>query len=107
MSDVVERLRNVSTAMRSLRQVDEDEFFGVFEDAIAEITRLRERTEWRPIETAPRDETEIIAGKLLPDLFFFAHVASYAYDDLWAPSGLACFTPTHWLPLPPPSGEKP
>ena len=65
--------------------------------------KLREATEWRPIESAPRDYTQI--------LVYCSHgqyVASWEVDcDWWGvdenkhgPFPLRGEEPSHWLPLP-------
>lgn len=61
---------------------------------------------WRPIETAPKDGTDIL-------LFYREGIQVGGWDALWhwmADVGDGCTTisgqPTHWLPLPPPpSGD--
>ena len=65
--------------------------------------------EWRPIETAPRDGTVIIAYG--GDLGYEnPTVASVAWDDGWhldqweTPENSA--NPTHWMPLPEPPVTK-
>jgi hypothetical protein len=70
-------------------------------DLRRENTQLREALadgSWRPIETAPKDGTEIIIlGKWTKD-------CSRAYWDggLWQTySGGHEENPTHWMPLPP------
>ena len=45
-------------------------------------------SEWRPIETAPRDGTDVLVGCLDAD-----------HRQFTAPI-LLYFEPTHWLPLP-------
>jgi len=76
-------------------------------------------SEWQPIETAPRDGTEILlcraydaAGKTIKPLGIFAQVAAWWADESdegeWV---VYCsmvreptlhFEPTHWMPLPDP-----
>lgn len=65
-------------------------------DILRDIVRdgLRE-SGWRPIETAPKDDTEILTWC---DGTF--RVAVYAWDDMWQPEGLPAMRPTHWMPLP-------
>ena len=58
---------------------------------------------WLPIETAPKDETEV----LITDGTSFA-VASYRPWGEWRDcgdmgwAGMCDSQPTHWMPLPPP-----
>jgi len=55
-------------------------------------------TEWQPIETAPRDGTEIIAFDPRADLdpVFLVHYEEYHWYD----RGGRIWMPTHWMPLP-------
>jgi len=52
---------------------------------------------WRPIETAPLDETEIIiCSKTDIGICYF----SYAMKSWTVGWGKAFLNPTHWMPLP-------
>jgi hypothetical protein len=86
------------------------------------------KDEWRPIETAPRDGTWIIASdgdairvcypKAFPrplaesgdDQNFLTSRAGdvweYFRDDEHAPGHSWSMCPTHWMPLPPPPAIK-
>lgn len=62
-------------------------------------------TTWRPIETAPKDGTEVL---LNCDGYF--QIGSWCYDEsepartVWACGSFMFHGPTHWMPLPnPPS----
>ena len=57
--------------------------------------------EWKPIETAPKDETEILIFTKQGNFYVVS------YDDIFAApwrirndEGLYAHTPTHWMPLP-------
>lgn len=58
-------------------------------------------TEWQPIETAPKDGTDIFVagGKFKPMVAFWFRdgwVNVWTFEDRTAPN------PTHWMPLPEP-----
>lgn len=83
--------------------------------AIAEITRLRERTEWRPIETAPKDGTEIlVASHDCVDQAIWGRTKYHGegWLDFEVQCNVTSYTSkpidgvTHWLPLHPPPGDK-
>lgn len=67
----------------------------------AEIERLRAATQWRPIETAPKDEL-ILVG---PTKRMGICAAMYHSRDGWVTETCSDWvpihTPTHWMPLPP------
>lgn len=58
--------------------------------------------EWQPIETAPRDGTEIIGmirPKVIRLVWWFAP-SSRTFG--WRDENGRTINPTHWMPLPPP-----
>lgn len=57
---------------------------------------------WQPIETAPKDGTEVLIWVELHG-FMRRAVSHYAgqYAD-WVIPGIAGLNPTHWMPLPEP-----
>lgn len=64
-------------------------------------------SEWQPIETAPKDGTEIIIFG--SRVYFHPVMARYENDGWWVPDApLECpwtelaSEPTHWQPLPDP-----
>ena len=65
-------------------------------------------SEWQPIETAPRNATEILVILANHDV----HVVYGHYYDLrqkfeWAQfDGVNDYNPTHWMPLPKPPESK-
>ena len=76
--------------------------------AIEDIANMPSaESEWQPIETAPRDETPILA--FIPEEsreYSFIYVL--IYDELilaWREAAGECYSqyaPTHWMPLPEP-----
>ncbi len=63
---------------------------------------LRAKLAWQPIETAPKDGTEIL-GCWLPSLV--CGVVSWGFGE-WAEADERVRAPTHWMPLPePPDAE--
>ena len=64
--------------------------------------------EWQPIETAPKDETEVLAcraGKKWRQVLGWQWGSGGC--DGWYNSGGRNYDPTHWMPLPEPPKEKP
>jgi len=92
------------------------EYVAVFhtsqlEEVCAEIERLQanQRSEWLPIETAPKDGTEVLVFS--PDVYYPVEIVTWQKNpyngDAWASArcvdGLTISgRPTHWMPLPPP-----
>lgn len=67
--------------------------------------------EWRPIETAPKDRTRILAyqGKVpddeTPQIMIWIGdrwVIAWDHSDLLEVGGPNGYEPTHWMPLPDP-----
>ena len=71
---------------------------------------------WQPIETAPKDGTEILVCEVTRTTPFMQVVQWQTYTareggDWFILCGLAAdpdlyFTPTHWMPLPTPPGPQ-
>lgn len=64
-------------------------------------------SDWRDIETAPKDGSYIIAcanmyGK--KEYPYFMEVVSWNGSD-WSTDGYPIYLPTHWMPLPKPPEE--
>lgn len=56
-------------------------------------------TEWKDIETAPRDGTPILAA----DKGTYAYVAEWiSANRVWIGADGMYWEPTHWMPLPEP-----
>jgi hypothetical protein len=65
--------------------------------------------EWQPIETAPKDGTEVLLW--VPDGTYFALMMTGSYEGCamgWCDNvrGSPGFEPTHWMPLPRPPSDK-
>lgn len=83
---------NVAAAVRSERLKHAQP-----SDAVLALAAIRAVFDWQPIETAPRDGTEILA--VVDDSLW---IASYDSDaEAWTDQGCVEFDtdPTHWLPM--------
>ena len=113
MTDLQKHIQTVRMALEEWRNGlhprDADEVFTALSALEAALPV------WRPIETAPKDGTKILLGKIAghpdhPTALWWA--TSGFWSDKWGnwndgiePAGLA--SPTHWQPLPePPKQEK-
>lgn len=64
--------------------------------------------EWQPIETAPRDGTELLVSGFEfdePREGRWVCCAEYVNREWVEKSGLSLYPPTHWMPLPPPPSD--
>jgi hypothetical protein len=72
-------------------------------EAWAKEERARKTTlpGWQPIETAPKDGTDIWLGRVngCRQIAFWKRHQNEWYDRNWH---IITFTPTHWMPLPEP-----
>jgi hypothetical protein len=76
-----------------------DDYAGIYR----EIARRMAAGGWRPIETAPRDGTEIFAAEswVHPhDGLTWNHYPAAWKDGGWA-TGDDPVDPSHWMPIPP------
>lgn len=88
-----------------------EDFNRLFASALA---RKGAKAEWRPIETAPKDGTEILLLIQFPDqkpVFVVARYRGGASPWRWVPceDGAASYSEeyaTHWMPLPPPPQQE-
>lgn len=61
------------------------------------------RQQWKPIETAPKDGTEVVVVDIDGDRF----IASSIDGQNWYDGFFPIYHPTHWMPLPaPPMSDK-
>lgn len=111
--DIVERLRHSANVLGNYDSEWTPDV-ATMRAAAAEIERLRSLTKWRPIETAPRDGTDVlVAGDGWVDAASFGPTKYHGYG--WLDAGDRAhwdsYTArplsgvTHWLPLPPPPGD--
>ncbi|GAA0212731.1 hypothetical protein QOZ96_001084 [Brevundimonas nasdae] len=70
-------------------------------DLIEAAACIRELVEWRPIETAPLDRTEVV---VMDGLGVYGGAWFHPREAEWIDCG-GC-VPTHWLPLPPPPADR-
>lgn len=82
--------------------------------AAAELDRLHALTAWQPIETAPKDGTNIRAYGTRHGSWGYSEDELVSIDAAWHGTGRRWidvrdqafiqrrFTPTHWMPLPTP-----
>jgi len=61
------------------------------------------KNEWQPIDTAPKDGTEILAycSYDIDSYYILAHFK----DELWVADNDLSYSPDHWMPLPEPPNE--
>ena len=96
---------------RKLMDMAKDETIKILSE---ENTRLREAlkqvsSEWRDIETAPKDGTHILTGKFSDPVTiqsdYWSEFAKPDEGGCWCdwPSGFQ--DPTHWMPLPEPPDD--
>ena len=66
-----------------------------------------QRSAWQPIETAPRDGTEILAWDGIGMKFAWRYEDRWIYDIEMESPYLTLWHPTHWQPLPSPPPVTP
>ena len=66
----------------------------------AAVLAERELSAWQPIETAPRDGTEILAWDGIGMKFAWRYEDRWIYDIEMESPYLTLWHPTHWQPLP-------
>ncbi len=68
------------------------------------MTKMNNNNEWRPIETAPRDNTYYLLYNSVLGDFDIGYKDST--DDSWYDDMAYDLKPTHWMPLPSPPEEE-
>ena len=102
-SDAFGRIEYLVAAYKSNR----DELKMVWE-WVVELKAKLAKTEWQPIETAPRDGTRV-RGYVpqLGEIILHYEEETDEYDECWACDAGSDWNPTHWMPLPePPTTEE-
>ena len=96
-NDLVKRLRSV------LGYKD----LGICPEAADRIEELEAKLAWQPIETAPKDGTEIIVGASLPWHGWRCDMVAWDKNRTmwWDNNGLP-YQPTHWMSLPAPPSQN-
>ena len=101
MDRTITRLR---AEKAELREALEDLLYlkrGCFERAEIILAKTNKAGAWQPIETAPKDGTDIWLGRFGAHnerLIGFWYKPHKHWKDYYS-SGELCFTPTHWRPL--------
>jgi uncharacterized protein DUF551 len=104
----IERLKELALIVP--RYPEDDYELDDIASAIRELISLRERSEWQPIETAPRDgSSTLLFGRWASDeqgLMSGPVIGQFNYvRDAWEfanAGGWWRIRPTHWMPLPEP-----
>lgn len=63
--------------------------------------------EWRPIETAPMDESDVLVFNPMTGPYVSRFTDGEWPLRFWGFPGVWCPVPTHWQPLPPPPTKEP
>jgi hypothetical protein len=87
-----------------------NEAADALEQSLTDIARLEERVTWKPIESAPKDGTEVLAwvhtcagGRVTTIEWLNGSGWVESYDLAgWNPQ----YGPTHWMPLPEPLSKQ-
>lgn len=101
--ELVERLDQRAIAARSENTATALGDAIHFEQAAACI---RELVEWRPIETAPKDGTEVLVQMAPKVIRLGWYFKPSSRTEGWCDENGKRIIPTHWLPLPPPPADR-
>ena len=112
MSDLVERLSDEELT-KLIEQARAHAITGTLMDdpllsALSDLARLRALTEWRDIETAPRDGTHVLLyapAWPAPNTGWTFGTGDWQ-DCPYHHGGDPEWKPAHWLPLSPPPVKK-
>lgn len=84
-----------------LQGANEHSFEQRCDELEAEVERLRKARDWQPIETAPRDGTDVLC--ISGEYMFVAWIDSRGY---WNSGDDSRFVPDYWMHLPRPPAAK-
>ena len=107
VGSIVPNIEEIKSCVEAVMEIDkkDDGMFVLHSDYVT----LKKQTEWLPIETAPKDGTQVLFycdewnGMLVGH---YGHLEEYDHEtDDWQTqvcwqSGLERYTPSHWIPLP-------
>ena len=106
-----ERIRKLFEATERLTLLDgeyEAAKAGTYNRLNDELQRLLAATQWRPIETAPKDGTVIVAHDWHRGCGIYGHdetqLVSFKDGEWFGKDSYEIHYPTHWMPLPKPPG---
>lgn len=134
MTDTIKKLKEVREALAFVRHRDSQwHDDAVVTPAIATLNAVIAEMGWQPIETAPKDGTDVLIWKDMGDTPV-VHIAWYRSKEEWEDSGKYCgfcetieewegwwsytensvsqskldghHAPTHWMPLPAAPGSE-
>ena len=90
--------------MIDLKELDNDPW-STFPTKKDDIRALVAAVTWQPIETAPKDGTNILAieTETIKIVFWYSGLKEWGSQQDWFDDGK--WEPTHWMPLPKPPKE--
>lgn len=69
-------------------------------EALSHAIEVMKRSEWQPIETAPRDGTRIRCLVINDEFILHWEQEDDEYPAGWCDDDKTDWNPTHWMPLP-------
>jgi len=73
-----------------------------YDRLVQELADELEKYVWRPIETAPKEEDDILVRLGYDNEIFRAHWIQYDLENggWWSTTDIGPLNPTHWMPIP-------